>query len=189
MALINVENYNYYKINFEKCKIMGNNIYSNYSIYVSEHDRVKEKQRYDERTAFCQKLREYIFNGQKSIDEEFEKYKVDPHNPLSNFSLIPEEVLVTIKQQEEHYGRLEEIERALLRKFYVVNNETHPIVDVENFIEILNNLGFKSEWTRDPINLYGETEIYCGEYNGEKIESSLFYNKIKTVMLETLVDC
>lgn len=189
MALSNKDTLQYYKINYDECKIKGDKIYTNFFVYITEREREKEKLRYESQVTFYQNLQNFISDLQKRVDDQIVAYGINPYEINCNYSNIPSDVLGRLENESNIVNKYREIEHVVPHKFYIINVDTSISIDIGNELSNLIEMGFLMEWVNDPIRMCSSIEVCCGDYNGEKIEPALFYNKMKTVIIEPLVDC
>lgn len=180
MALLNNESKQYIKILFDECKVMGLSVYVTYSVYLAEEERMKDKERAEAFTKFYMNLREKIDIEEKEITAECEKYGVNRLDPNTDISKMPSDIFEHLTDKGAKSSKLAYIERNLFFNLYKFENNETPVIEIGEKLDVLVGLGFDPNWVSNPIRLAGKVEAYCGEYNGESINHSFYYNKLKS---------
>ena len=191
MAIIEKDTGHYYKVNFDECSIRGTKVYVNYTTYKSEGERNKEKIRQDAMASFFYRLRQVVDNTEKELLEEVNKLGVKPENIISkedNYKIDKDKYPV-LRAKQELCGELASYENKLFQDFYKYGDKHNVLSINKNTKALLMDIGYSKEWKDSPVCIMNSAEIYVGEYNGEIINQEFYYNRLKTVMNDSLEDC
>lgn len=188
MAIIENGTNNYYKINFDKCSIKGRAVFVNFSVYNDNNEREKEKTREDKVAKFFLELRQYIDTKYKLLLGEIGERK--PEELLSDSDgKIDIDNFPLLRAMQDEVNELLQIEQALGNSMYKYDEQSSAIKIPQNKLLQLNELGFNKSWVTEPVYISSGAEVYCGEYNDEHIDMQFYYDRLKTVMGENILDC
>lgn len=188
MAIIENETSNYYKINFDKCSIKGRSVFVNFSVYKGSYERDKEKEREGKVAKFFLELRQYIDTKYKLLLGEIGERK--PEDLLSEIDgKIDKDNFPRLRAMQDVVSDLLQLEQALGNSMYKYEAQDNALEIPENILLQLNELGFNKSWVSEPIYISSGAEVYCGEYNDEHIDMQFYYDRLKTVMSENILDC
>ena len=167
MAVENTEK-KYYKINFNRCKVEGYNVFVDYYIYNNQEERQKEKTREPLFRQFFERLQNKIILLNDSLPN------------LETETEITDPVLL---EQLELVSSLSYIAQYLQSCFYKINGEDAVELPLEpNIINEMTKLGYQQEWVDDPICYSGGGCLNCGEYKDEVITYSFYYDRLKNMI-------
>ncbi|MCL2797175.1 MAG: hypothetical protein FWD58_03880 [Firmicutes bacterium] len=189
MAILEKATKNYYKIEFDICAVRGLKVFVNFTAYKSVDEREKEKQREGKWAEFFRKLRESIQTKYDTLLAEVEALGVNPNSVVDGHGFINENRFPELRKKQDELAALAPLELGVgERLFKYGDNEKPALVIPHEAGEQLSALGFDDEWITDPVLLDGGAEVNTGDYAGEPITYGLFYERLKSVMGET-VDC
>jgi len=181
MALLNTVSSEYYKVLYDKSSVRAGKVFVVVRPYASQNEREKEKARETE----IQNSYEILMKAMNDSEGKLKAFVGDKIQEKSEF----EELVNQNTEMKNVYNKYLSA-NLLLQKissaFYKAEGDemTSDInaADLENF-------GISNELVTDPIILGSEFEINCGEYAGENIDLTLFYNRLKNMTFDPCVDC
>lgn len=190
MAILMNETNNYYKIEFDECKIMGLSVYVAFSIYQTADDREKEKVRRPLLTEFLTKVQQRITALNDGLLAKVEEMGVHPQDITDENGMILADQYPEMRAQQEELISLQAIPQSVYENAYRYGDAVPaPLEYTVAKAELIDKYGFDEVWVNDPIMLSTKAEVYCGEYGGEAITMEFYYNRLKAVMVGATEDC
>lgn len=195
MAILDTKTKYYYKIDFDECFIKGEYIIPNFEIYKSEEERIKEKER-------APKINDALLKMRKDSDYYYKlMMAVMSKYDLADMSLYLEEDGMTIKREEypeayefqrKHFI-IENLFQILVQPVYFKRTETYP-AELRKFSDseyaTMEEYGIKKEWLDDYIKIIDKASTTVGRYSeNDNINIEYYYNKLKPVMVNEIIDC
>jgi hypothetical protein len=190
MAILMNETNNYYKIEFDTCKIMGLSVYVTVSVYQTPEDREKEKVRRPLLSGFLTKLQQRITALNDGLLAKVAEMGVQPQDITDENGMILADTYPEMRAQQDELIALQAMPQQIYDNAYRYGVSTPA--PIEYFISnetLVADYGFDETWVTDPIMLSQQAEVYCGEYDGEAITMEFYYNRLKTVMVGATEDC
>jgi hypothetical protein len=165
MALIDLEQSTYFKVNLESCYIKDGNLFIDYQIFFNKYERDKEKKLLSELKLFD--LTE-ITNKLESLDESRYNLNKDYYDGLFNEF-----------QEKRAFNHFFE------NKLYLTNNLNF---EKEDYIKVFEkyNLDYL-DLIYNPIMLSGHIIYKCENYSGE-LDYSSVYSELKKYLNEPVDD-
>ena len=165
MALIDLEQSTYFKVNLESCYIKDGNLFIDYQIFFNKYERDKEKKLLSELKLFD--LTE-ITNKLEGLDESKYNLNKDYYDSLFNEF-----------QEKKAFNYFFE------NKLYLTNNLNF---DKEDYIKVFEkyNLDYL-DLIYNPIMLSGHIIYKCENYSGE-LDYNSVYSELKKYLNEPVDD-
>jgi hypothetical protein len=190
MAILMNETNNYYKIEFDECKIMGLSVYVVFSVYQTAEDREKEKVRRPLLTDFLTKVQQRITALNDGLLAKVEEMGVQPQDITDENGMILAEQYPEMRARQDELIKLQSIPQSVYENSYRYGDAVPaPLEYTISKEELVEKYGYDEVWTTDPIILSQKAEIYCGEYKGEEISMEFYYERLKAVMVGETEDC
>ena len=188
MGLIEKETGNYYKINFDRCKIQGLQVFVNYSVYESEAHRLKEKEREVKWAEFFQKLREDLDARNGELLTQIEAAGLEPTEILNaDEGLIDRAKYPRLRELQDDCTQLQDLERTIGERLFRIGEVPPLCLEFsDETSKRLKALGFDKSWLTEPVRIIAGGEVNTGEYKGEPINQELFYNRLKSVLGDSI---
>ena len=176
MAVENQEK-KYYKINFNKCKVEGYNVFVDYSIYDNQQERQKEKDREQPMFLFLNKLQNEIAAKQARLPQI---------NNAGDPTIIEEDP--ELQKALDEISKLRRVLNNISGYWYKINGESgQKIAQDEAIMAALYQCGYVDEWVNDPICYSGGGLLNCGLYNDEVINHSFYYDRLKKMLSDAVL--
>lgn len=189
MAILENETNNYFKINFDKCAVKGRLVYVNFSVYKTEIDRQKEKDRESKISKFFLDLRQYLDGKYRALVTAIGDLTLEEILSKTDIGKIDSAKYPKLSELQYEANELLPYERLIANAIYQYGEENSVIQIDKAHLPKLQALGFEEEWTASPVRISSGAEVFCGEYNDEHIDMPFYYNRLKTVMSNNILDC
>lgn len=190
MAILMEETQNYYKIEFEECKVMGLSVYVTYSVYKTTQDRENEKIRRSLLSAFITKVQQRITELNDGLLAAVSELGVEPSDIVDENGMIIAESYPELRAQQNELISLLNIPQQVYDNSYRYGDGIPAALEYTVSKEVLaEEYGFDENWVTDPIMLSAKAEVYCGEYEGEAISQEMYYTRLKTRLVGEHADC
>jgi hypothetical protein len=189
MAVLEKETNQYYKINFDNCSVKGLTVFVNFSAYLDTGEREKEKERIEKWAKFFRRLREILQEKQNGLFAAIEATGLTPEQVVSatEENKIDGARYPDLRELQERWNALEPYEKWLGDSLYRFGEAELPCIEMSDGIAAqLAELGFESEWITDPVRITAGAEVNVGDYKGEPISHEFYYERLKSVMGETV---
>ncbi|MDI9486831.1 MAG: hypothetical protein QM214_02830 [Bacillota bacterium] len=191
MAILEKATNHYYKINYDRCAVRGLKVFVNFSVYNSTEEREKEKERQGKWTEFFQRLRGNLQSQYDALIKAIDAEGLTSEQVLSESEegMIDSTKYAELRTMQNNLLSLEPFEQEIGdRLFKDRYDEKESLIITDDVKKELKALGFDEEWVISPVLLDGGGEVYTGDYRDEPITYEFFYERLKSVMGET-VDC
>jgi len=191
MAVREIATKNYYKINFDNCAVKGLKVFVNLSVYLDTAEREKEKERTPKWAEFFQKLSANLQGQRDNLFAQIDAAGLTVDGVLSKTeeNKIDGALYPDLRELQERWNALEPFEHLLGNSLFRYGDAELPCIEISEKIgEQLAALGFEEAWILDPVRITAGAEVCTGDYKGEQICHSFYYDRLKTVMGET-EDC
>jgi hypothetical protein len=188
MAILEKSTSNYYKIEFDECMIKGTAVIVSFSTYQSLGEREKEKSCRPLLNEFLSKIQQRLTVLHNELITACEALGKQPQEIVGEDGIISDEY-PDLKAKQMEMNSLEPMPLAVFERFYQYGDVIFPEIDYTVSKELLEGYGYDENWIKEPIRLTTKAQIYCGEYNGEPISHSLYYNRLKERMNDSIKDC
>lgn len=188
MAILEKSTSNYYKIEFDECMIKGTAVIVSFSTYQTLEEREKEKLRRPLLNAFLSKVQQRLTVLHNELIEGCKALGNQPQEIVGEDGIIRDEY-PELKAKQAEMNSLEPMPLAVFERFYQYGDAIFPEIEYTVSKELLVGYGYDENWIKEPIRLTTKAQLYCGEYNGETISHSLYYNRLKERMNDSIEDC
>ncbi len=189
MAIKIEETNNYYKVEFDECKIMGLSVYVVFSVYCSPDEREKEKLMRPRYIEFFNKAQAEINRNYQALLDGVSKTGKTAEEIVDEDGLVLAEY-AELRKLQDRVNNLNQTLMSIDQHLYKYGEGQLPEVEfIVPSAELTGEFGFDEQWTNSPVALSKKAEIYCGEYDGEAISHEFYYDRFKGVLVGTQVDC
>ena len=188
MAILEKSTNNYYKIDFDECMIKGTSVIVAFSTYQTTEDREKEKARRPLFNEFLTTVQQRLTTLYNELISGCEALGKSAEEIVGEDGVILE-AYPELKAKQAEMNALEAMPQAVFERFYQYGDNIFPQIKYSVSKELLEGYGFNESWITDPIRLTTKAQIYCGEYNGERISYEFYYNRLKERMNDSIEDC
>lgn len=172
----------YLKLVYDDCYIRGDNVFATYSKYLSPEMRQKEK----ERLPYFNNIIQSIMAKRAELENQLNLFYGENRE-------VTAELVEKLKQNNQQflivwseYTKISSILPTVENLFYVYSG----VQDDRNINNIdFEKWGINRLYIEDPIVISSRSTVNCGRYNGESVNITMFYNYLKPLMLNSMIDC
>jgi hypothetical protein len=190
MAILEKSTNNYYKIDFDNCMIKGLSVIVAYAVYLSDQDRLNEKERRPLITAFINAVNQEAGTKYEQLISKVNELGISAETDVDENGIIKEEVNAELRALQIEISDLSSMPNQIFEQCYRYGDAVPP--EVNYFIDkqvLVEKYGLDETWITDPIKLTAVAQVYCDEYNGGAITQEFYYNRLKTRMSDNIQDC